>query len=107
MTILLISIVIFLLILAAGCAGLHVQKRLADEHKTARRRRSGGGAAHPSPGAGPGNTDRRQFRLLLDPEDRTGGLFGPDSPARSGARAIWTRHEARARQTQGGNRQRL
>src|SRR5271165_856989 len=33
-TILLISIVIFLLILAAGYAGLHVQKPLADEHKT-------------------------------------------------------------------------
>src|SRR5271157_46090 len=34
MTILLICIIIFLLILAAGYAGLHVQKRLADEHKT-------------------------------------------------------------------------
>ena len=36
-TILLISIVIFLLILAAGYAGLHVQKRLADGHKTGSR----------------------------------------------------------------------
>ena len=34
MTILLISIIIFLLILASGYAGLHMQKRLADEHKT-------------------------------------------------------------------------
>src|SRR5271166_3891838 len=34
MTILLISIIIFILILAAGYAGLHVQKQLADEHKT-------------------------------------------------------------------------
>ncbi len=34
MTILLISIIIFILIFASGYAGLHVQKRLADEHKT-------------------------------------------------------------------------
>ena len=34
MTILLISVIIFILILASGYAGLHMQKRLADEHKT-------------------------------------------------------------------------
>jgi hypothetical protein len=34
MMILFISVIIFLLILAAGYAGLHVQRRLADEHKT-------------------------------------------------------------------------
>ena len=34
MTILVISIIIFILILASGYAGLHMQKRLADEHKT-------------------------------------------------------------------------
>ena len=34
MTILLISIIIFILIFASGYAGLQVQKRLADEHKT-------------------------------------------------------------------------
>src|SRR5208283_5170270 len=34
MGILLISIIIFILIFASGYAGLHVQKRLADEHKT-------------------------------------------------------------------------
>ena len=34
MSILLISIIIFILIFASGYAGLHVQKRLADEHKT-------------------------------------------------------------------------
>ena len=34
MTILFISIIIFILILASGYAGLHMQKRLADEHKT-------------------------------------------------------------------------
>ena len=34
MTILLISIIIFILIFVSGYAGLHVQRRLADEHKT-------------------------------------------------------------------------
>src|SRR5271166_6080811 len=34
MGILLISIIIFILIFASGYAGLHVQKRLADEHRT-------------------------------------------------------------------------
>ncbi len=34
MKILVICIIIFLLILASGYAGLHMQKRLADEHKT-------------------------------------------------------------------------
>ena len=34
MGILFISIIIFILIFASGYAGLHVQKRLADEHKT-------------------------------------------------------------------------
>ncbi len=34
MKILIISIIIFILILASGYAGLHMQKRLADEHKT-------------------------------------------------------------------------
>ena len=34
MTILAISIIIFILILASGYAGLHMQKRLTDEHKT-------------------------------------------------------------------------
>src|SRR5580698_3580780 len=34
MGILLISIIIFILIFASGYAGLHVQKQLADEHKT-------------------------------------------------------------------------
>ena len=34
MGILLISIIIFILIFVSGYAGLHVQKRLADEHKT-------------------------------------------------------------------------
>ena len=34
MSILVLSVIIFLLILASGYAGLHMQKRLADEHKT-------------------------------------------------------------------------
>src|SRR5271157_574702 len=34
MSILFISIIIFILIFASGYAGLHVQKRLADAHKT-------------------------------------------------------------------------
>ena len=34
MTILIISIIIFILIFASGYAGLHVQRRLGDEHKT-------------------------------------------------------------------------
>ena len=38
MNILIICIVIFILILGSGCAGLMVQKRLVDEHKTAESR---------------------------------------------------------------------
>ncbi len=34
MTVLVTSIIIFILIFASGCAGLQLQKRLADEHKT-------------------------------------------------------------------------
>ncbi len=38
MNILIICIIIFILILGSGCAGLMVQKRLVDEHKTAESR---------------------------------------------------------------------
>ena len=70
MGILLISIIIFILIFASGYVGLHVQKRLADDHKTGestRCRRAGFGAGHPAAGAGPRHADRRQFRLLSRP----------------------------------------
>ena len=68
MNIVLISIVIFVLTLAASYAGLETQKRLADEHKTdqvARRRSSSGGACQPSPGTGSWNPDWRQLCLFL------------------------------------------
>ena len=38
MNILIICVIIFILILGSGCAGLMVQKRLVDEHKTAESR---------------------------------------------------------------------
>ena len=82
MGILLISIIIFILIFVSGYAGLHVQKRLADEHKTGESRGVVGQVA----GlvslllalVSRGTLIGVSFASIsFDPKDRTGGLFPP------------------------------
>ena len=109
MTILVISIIIFILILASGYAGLHMQKRLADEHKTDQSRGVVGQVAGLVSlllalvlGTLIGVSFAYFSTQKTELED-----FPPNSAARSSARAIWAGDQAGARQAQGGYRQRL
>ena len=110
MTILAISVIIFILILASGYAGLHMQKRLADEHKTDQSRGVVGqvaGLVSLLLALVLGTLIGVSFAYFSTQKTELEGFSAQISPARSGARAIWARDQAGAGQAQGGNRQRL
>ena len=111
MGILLISIIIFILIFASGYVGLHVQKRLADEHKTGESRGVVGQVAGLLTlllALVLGTLIGVSFALFLDPKtelEAFSAQISCGSIRRS--RGIWARDKASARQAQGGNCQGL
>ena len=104
------AILVFALTLGAGYAGLHMQTRLAESHKTGESRGVVGqiaGLIHPFARPGAGHADRSELRLFLDAKDRTRGVFRADPQTRPGAEAIRAGDAAGAGEAQGGNHQRL
>ncbi len=99
MGILLISIIISILIFASGYAGLHVRKRLADEHKTAESRGVVGQVAGLLTlllALVLGTLIGVSFAYYSTQKTELEGFSAPDSAARSGTRTIWARDQAGA-----------
>ncbi len=104
------SIVVFVLFLAAGYAGLQLQTRLAQEHKTGETKGVVGQVAGLLTlllALVLGTLIGVSFAYFSGQRTESRELLRPDFAARSGARAIRAGDQAFAGQKQGGNRQRL
>ena len=99
MSILVICILIFILFVAAGYAGLLLQKHLTDEHKTGESKGVVGqvsGLVSLLLALVLGTLIGVSFRLLFDSEDQSREFLRPDPETRSGPCTIRTGDQAPA-----------